>query len=115
MLPEIRAWIQKPNWEKSGKRHILEALYYLGVGGLAGYTIPNVFLYQNPLWILPALPGVYALVKLPINIHRSNKKIKQIDEEFKQEHGFYPWEKEKMLALIEQIKKEQENDGGKTP
>jgi len=110
MLPEMRAWIWKPNWEKSGKRHLLEIFYYLGVGGLAGYTIPNVIIYRNPLWILPAIPGIYALVIGPMHIHRSRKEIKKLDEEFKAEHGFYPWERKKMEAFIEQLVREKKAD-----
>ena len=83
----IKAYYNKPNNEKSKSRIVLEMLFSVIVGALAGWSGTEFAMTLNALWLLLTIPCIIHVIGLTTNIRMLNKKMKEADEAFKKEYG----------------------------
>lgn len=69
------------------KHTMSQVLIHFLCGILGGHGIAQFIITKNPLYIILWIPFIFDIGMLWFNVHKSTKRIREIEENFKKEHG----------------------------
>ena len=73
---------------KENVKWIFEIICGMGTGCLAGYSVVQLCDTFSPLWVIPIIPFVVYIAHNTICLRRIKKKMRQLENEFKEKYGF---------------------------
>ena len=80
-------WLFQEQYKKTKRRRIMDALYSIAVGSMAGWAGTHAFISGNYIYMVFAAPATIRIIRLRISISRGAKAFKNREEEFKKKYG----------------------------